>query len=409
MFLKKVISVIAASSVCLSLFMFNVNADTSGNAVRTPSQLMNMKSNGSYYLACDIDLSNTIWKSINGFSGHFDGNGYEITGLTSETYGLFSTLKTGAIVENVELTDVYITSKYQNVGAIVSSIQSKEKNVTIKNCFVSGLVSSCRTKFDQDTSNSAAGSIVGRNNSTSTTISDCYSNAVVASERIVGGIAGVNYGAIKSCGFGGQIGSSYNIYELVCGENETKNDDYRYLYSAGGICGFNYGKISNSFSNCTRVDVAKYYGGIVGVLQKSGSISYCVNSSDVLYDDNLIGGLIAGYASSNSKVSNCYTKKPTDDTVSNDIGKGKTGTLTYIVPADKYNKISSFKKLDNDWNIINGVPVLKKLNKYVNYAALYEIKGERLISLSNNQSVSEEDEENLSVDYGYDEYGDILE
>lgn len=106
MVLKKVISVIATFSVCLSLFTFNVNAITNGNAVRTPSQLMNMKSNGNYYLACDIDLSNIAWKSINGFSGHFDGNGYEITGLTSETYGLFSTLKTGAVVENVELTDV---------------------------------------------------------------------------------------------------------------------------------------------------------------------------------------------------------------------------------------------------------------------------------------------------------------
>lgn len=304
---------------------------------------------------------------------------------------------------------LYITSKYQNVGAIVSSIQSKEKNITIKNCFVSGLVSSCRAKFGQDTSNSTAGSIVGRNNSASTVISDCYSNAVVASEKIVGGIAGINYGTIKSCGFGGQIGSSYNIYELGCDENGKKNEDYRYLYCVGGICGFNYNKISNSFSNCTRVDVASYYGGIVGVLQKNGSVSYCVNSSDVLYDDNLTGGLIVGYASSKSKVTNCYTKNPTNSTVSNDIGKGKTGTLTYSVSADKYNKISNFKKLDNDWNIINGVPVLKKLNGYVNYAALYEIKGERLISLSDNQSVSEEDEEDLSVDYGYDEFGNILE
>ncbi len=409
MILKKIISVIASASVCLSLFAFNVHADTNGTAVRTPSQLMNMKSNGSYYLACDIDLSDTTWKSINNFSGHFDGNGYEITGLTSETYGLFSTLKTGAVVENVKLTDVYITSKYKNIGAVVSSIQSKEKNITVKNCFVSGLVSSCRTKFGQNASSSTAGSIVGRNNSTSTVISDCYSNAVVASERIVGGIAGINYGTLKDCGFGGQIGSAYNIYELGCNEDGTKNEDYRYLYCVGGICGFNYGKISNSFSNCTRLDVASYYGGIVGALQKSGSVSYCVNSSNVSYDDNLTGGLIAGYASSKSRVTNCYTRKPANNTVSSDIGKGKTGTVTYGISADKYDKISSFKKLDSDWNIVNGVPVLKKLNEYVNYAVIYEIKGERLIPLSDNQSVSEEDDDGASVDYGYDEFGNILE
>ncbi|MDE6594798.1 MAG: hypothetical protein K2K44_02165, partial [Oscillospiraceae bacterium] len=335
--------------------------------------------------------------------------GHMIGGLTSEGYGLFSTLKSGAKIKNVVLDNVYITSKYSSAGAIAASIPSSAQNVVIENCYVNGVVASCRTKFGLNAGSSTAGSIVGRNDSATAVISGCYSNAVVAAERTVGGIAGINYGTIKSCGFGGQTGSSYNIYELGCDMNGVKREDYKYLYCVGGICGFNYNKVSNSFSNCTRVDVASYYGGIVGVLQKSGSVSYCVNSSEVLYDDNLTGGLIAGYASGKSKLSNCYTKSPTNNTVQNDVGKGGTGKQTYRISDRNYNKISSFKTLDGDWQIWDGVPILKKLKSYVLMAAPeYEIKGEKLIPIEYSVDAVAE-EEDLSVDYGYDEFGDILE
>lgn len=401
MLFKKIISTISATAVCLSFLTFNISADTNGTAIRTANQLMNMKSDGDYYLAGDIDLSQVKWKSIKSFSGHFDGNGYEITGLTSNTYGLFSTLESGAVVENVMLTNTYITSKYKTVGGIVSVIQSDTEDVTIRDCFVSGVISSCRTKFKESSKGSTAGSIIGKNYSASSVISDCYSNAVTASEGTVGGIAGVNYGTIESCGFDGQIGNSYAVYELKCDyETGDATDDYRYLYCAGGICGINYGQINNSFSNTTRrIEIANYYGGIVGALQKSGSITYCVNSSNVYSDeDEFKGGLIAGYASKNSEVSNCYSKKPTVDTVSSDIGKGKTDTVTYVISDKNYSKISSFKRLGSGWSITNGVPVPNSLIKYVKNAPVCEISGERLISIPDE-----------SVDYGYDEFGDILE
>lgn len=127
MLFKRIISAISACAICLSFLFVDTEAAAQGTAIRTASQLMNIKSNGNYYLDCDINLSNVKWRSIQGFSGHFNGNGYEIIGLTSETYGLFSTLGSGAVVENVKLTDTYITSKYQTIGAIVSIIQSGEK------------------------------------------------------------------------------------------------------------------------------------------------------------------------------------------------------------------------------------------------------------------------------------------
>lgn len=404
MLYKKILAAVSAAAVCvscLSVFAVNVSASDTPTAVRTAKELMNMKADGDYYLACDIDLSDVNWKPISGFYGTFDGGGYEITGMSSESYGLFSSLKSGAVVKDVMLTDVYITSKYKNVGAVASIIQSSAKNVTVDGCYVSGLVSSCRTKYGQDSA-STAGSIIGINNSSSAVISNCYSNAVVASEKTVGGIVGNNRGTIKNCGFGGQLGSAYNIYELGCDKYGNKNEDYRYLYAVGGITGINYGKLSNSFSSCTRVDAASYYGGISGILNKSGSITYCVNSSDVPYDDFLTGGLICGYASAKSTVKNCYTKKPTNTTVSNDIGKGKKDSVTYGVAAEKYNKISSFKRLGSGWEILNGMPVLKSIRDYADTEAVYVIKGERLVRTAS-------DEDDADVSFGYDEYGDILE
>ena len=403
MLFKKIISVISAFAVCLSLLTFNASADTERIAIRTADQLMKIESDGNYYLAGDIDLTDVEWKPIKNFSGHLDGNGYEITGLTSNTYGLFSTLDSGAVVENVMLTNTYITSKYKTVGGIVSVINSGTENVTINNCFVSGVVSSCRKKFKLSSRGSTAGSIVGKNYSSSSIISDCYSNAVAASECVIGGIAGVNYGTIENCGFGGQLVCTYSVYDLKCDENGESTDEGLYLCCIGGVCGINYGKISNSFNNATRrIEVANYSGGIAGALQKSGSIKNCVNSSEVNSDpddESFKGGLIAGYAPKASEVSNCYTKEPDSFSVSKDIGKGRKSNTTYVISDENYSNISSFEKLGSGWSIVSGIPVPDSLIKYVNIAPVYEIKLDRLVNVSYDES----------VDYGYDEFGDILE
>ncbi|MGN0691545.1 MAG: hypothetical protein ACI4K7_04260, partial [Oscillospiraceae bacterium] len=247
--------------------------DISGIAVSTPDDLKSMKSHGDYVLVCDIDMSDVTWRGISGFSGTLDGNGHEISGLTSEHYGLFSSLKSGAKVKDLKLTDVYITSKYKAVGAVAGTIPSGAA-VTIDNCFVSGVVASCRTKFGQPQT-SYAGSIVGLNNSANAVISNCYSNAVTASERYIGGIVGANKGTVTDCGFGGQTVCSYNVFELV-ERNGEKDDAYCYPYAVGGIAGINSGKISGCLSFSDRIDVGKYYGGIAGLQQKGGSITKCV-------------------------------------------------------------------------------------------------------------------------------------
>lgn len=339
------------------------DTDMNGEAIYTPEELMDMEPDGDYYLASDIDLSEEDWKAIKGFSGSFCGNGYEISGLTSEGYGLFSSLKSGAKIKDVVMTDVCITSRFKTIGAVASIISASEKDITIENCYVSGVVASCGTKYNTS-KKSTVGAIVGKNSSETTVISDCYSNAVVCSERTAGGIAGVNKGTIKGCGFGGRIENTYNIYELSTVPGEIHYDVYSYLYVLGGICGFNYGEISECFTNGSFLDIASYYGGITGVLQKGGSVTNCVSSAKVQYDDYATGGFIAGQASKNSTLENCYTRMPDESTVVSDVGSGKKNTKTYGVKDNNYDKISSFRRLKEGWEIADGVPVRSDIREY---------------------------------------------
>lgn len=348
-------------------------------SVSTPEELKSMKSDGNYILANDIDMTDVKWQGIKNFSGTFDGNGHEITGLTSEYYGLFSSLQSGAVVKNVRLTDVYITSKFKSIGAVAGAIPGGA-DVTVDNCFVSGVVASCRTKFGQSAT-SYAGSIVGANNSKNAVISNCYSNAVVASEKYIGGIVGVNKGTVTSCGFGGQTVCSSNVFELA-ERNGEKDDSYSYPYAVGGIASINSGKIDGCLNSSDRIDVAKYYGGIVGFQQKSGSITKCVNASAVPADDEMTGGLIAGYASKSSAVSDNYSVKPTNTTVSNDIGKGKTDSVSYAVSDERFGRLSSFKRLGSGWKIVDNMPVPESISEYVTADKLYEIKGDSLVRTS---------------------------
>lgn len=365
----KLISLLAAGAMLVSMCAMDTSADEAV-IITSAKQLMSVKGDGEYYLGADIDLTDVKWKPINGFSGIFDGNGHEIRGLTSDTYGLFSTLGSGAIIRNVRLEDAYITSKYGYAGGIAAIIQADAENVTIVDCFVSGVVAACNTRYHSEyqTKNSTAGAIAAVNNSDSSVIINCSSNAIVASERIVGGLVGVNRGTLRTSGFFGELTSAYNNYDLGSDiKTGMKQEDYRYLYVNGGLCGINYGNISDSFSNCSEISEATYYGGIAGALQGNGSITECVNSSLVRNDpfSEFSGGLIAGTATSKTSVSGCYTKYPTEETVQSDIGKSAVESLTYGVKEAQYGNIDSFNGLESYmWGISDGVPVLKDISKY---------------------------------------------
>ncbi len=378
-------STIAYSPIC----NVNVNAEntsvliekaekTESTAIKTAKDLMNMKSDGTYHLANDIDLSDVKWRSISGFKGTFDGNGYEIKNLTSTTYGLFSSLKNNAVVKNVKLTNVNIMSKYKTVGAVAALINSSAENVEIDNCFVSGVVASCLTKYDKSASSSTAGAIVGKNNSKSSVISSCYSNAVVCSEKQAGGIAGINKGTVMNSGFGGTIENSKNVYELACDSDGEATDDYTYLYCCGGICGINYGIIENCLSNYTDKACGQYVGGITGRTLPHSKITNSLNLTKICLSDDMHPGLIAGYASKKADITNCYTRERNKSMTSDNIGKTTGEFKIKAIAVDELGDEKHISRLGNEWCIENEKPVLISIKNYVSLKGPVTVKGGRL-------------------------------
>lgn len=113
-----------------------VKAPPGNVAIRTQADFMAMaRSNKveSYYLANDLVLNNydLQWNGI--FRGQFDGNGYTISGTTSE--GLFSSVRGDAVFKNIKISnfrtglgiiamDVLPTNKVVLDGIYVDGLQN---------------------------------------------------------------------------------------------------------------------------------------------------------------------------------------------------------------------------------------------------------------------------------------------
>ena len=108
---------------------------------------------------------------------------------------------------------------------------------------------------------------------------------------ICGGIAGYNYGKIEN---------SYNL---------TTVDGYE-AKSYGVLCGKNYGTISGCFNTG---DVTASVGGAAGIAgyndsQKEyyGLIEKCYNSGKIISNSANVGGIVLVNDSDNAKIKNCY-------------------------------------------------------------------------------------------------------
>jgi hypothetical protein len=175
---------------------------------------------GDYYLATDIDCSNTVnWNSgagfepvgddSNKFTGTFHGQGYTITGLhihrpTTTHVGLFGYTGSGSEIEEVGLEDVDVSGCWR-VGGLVGSNEG-----TISTSYSTGSVWG---DFYQ------VGGLVGSND---WLITDSYSTVSVSGFESVGGLVGSNFGTIRN---------SYSTGSVSGGTDST---------DVGGLVGYNY-------------------------------------------------------------------------------------------------------------------------------------------------------------------------
>lgn len=116
------------------------------------------------------------------------------------------------------------------------------------------------------------GSLAGQSDRNSS-ISYCSATGEVTSENErVGGLVGYNYGAINN---------SYATCDVVGGGSTD----------TGGLVGWNYGTIDNCYATGS-VSGNDYVGGLVG--DNTGTVNRCYSAGEVDGDYSL-GGLIGGY------------------------------------------------------------------------------------------------------------------
>lgn len=211
-------------------------------------EFLNMKTDGKYYLTCDVDLSGEYSKAVIGgrFTGILDGNGHTVSGFT---------------VQN--------QSAYAGLFEINAGLISR---LTVKNAYAKG--------------RDYAGLIVAFN-SAGGTVADCTAEGKAESEYAAGGVAGGSEGSIFSCGSAAEIVSA------------------RY---AGGLLGINWGEVEDCFADCSvkvinDTQKESFAGGLVGsnyfyflnTLFYPGTVTGCFARSDIYVEHNTSSPIVRCY------------------------------------------------------------------------------------------------------------------
>jgi len=275
--------------------------DPTGTAISTCVELQAIAMTGSYYLANNIDCSDTInWNSGAGFApigvsdnffqGILDGNNYKITGLyinrpDTLRVGLFG-YTYGAQILNLGIENANVQGK-SSVGILAGQTAGTTE---IKKVFTTGTV-----KGGSVGTNNAIGGLAGWVEN-GATIEDSYSKANVnqgiANNRQIGGLVGLHYGGTIRNSYatgdifggdelGGLVGYAYPSLSLYIynsyATGEVSGNNY-----LGGLIGYNTGGGTLSLSNT-------YYSNSLSSCVGSGTFSgSCIkeNSKSIFYDKN---------------------------------------------------------------------------------------------------------------------------
>ena len=327
-----------------SFMLSEVRVVAQGSLIETITDLENVRNNldGDYVLVANIDLSSIDnWQPIgdtaNRFTGSFDGQGYQISGLNSSGYqyaGLFGRVDGGSI---------------SNLGVLVGTISSSPSN----NTYAGGLVGRANNSPISDSyvivagnisSYSHAGGLVGQSTGQ---INNSYAEVGgnISSSSSAGGLVGESTGQINNsyAEVGGNISSVADFFSSaggLVGESTGQiNNSYAIVAGnissplAGGLAGqvVSDGSISNSYAvvggniSFSDPDSSPYAGGLVGLLNGSTSNSYAVVGGDIS-SSSRAGGLVGG-ADSYSSISNCYysaSRKSSEGSFDNTEGTFQT-------------------------------------------------------------------------------------
>jgi len=289
-----------------------------------------------YRLGADIDASPAAeWNGGKGwepigyynsildyryFTGTFDGRGFVISGLCikrsdCDNVGLFGVID-GAVIKNLELINVDITSGGQYVGGAVGRVDGR--NSTVEDVHVTGSINTARPgTLAGDTGGVAGcldrGSLVG-----------CSFDGEVSASggRSTGGIVGYvrDDAVITYCNSFGEVRGTGNNVGGVAGS--MVDGSLSDCWSAATVTGRDYvgGVVGDAGRLLTGTSVVRAWssgvifgedcvGGVVGRYQDAGiSLSYFKGS---VFGDTRVGGLVGYFANTLSisvaSISDCYS------------------------------------------------------------------------------------------------------
>lgn len=248
------------------------------------------------------------------FGGTYDGQGFEISGMTisaaaeEETYylGLFGGIGPSGAVKNVVLTGCSIAASGGSLSCWYAGGIAGSSLGEISGCSVTGNISAP----------DCAGGIVGWNR-VSGTVSGCSVAGRVSDADYAGGIVGHNFGGgtVSDCHFKGSVNTFGDCAGGIVGS--VTGNDYTGIGSITG-CGAD-GDISGCWS-----------GGIAGLLD-GGNISACHSSGSVVSVSSSVGGGIVGRIGdegSGGTVSDCLSYADVTAALAGGIaGSLKTGGI----------------------------------------------------------------------------------
>ena len=230
------------------------------------------------------------------FSGIFDGNGHEITGLyinntsSGDYQGLFGYID--GTVKNLKVVDGSVFGR-SYVGGVVGYSDGG----VVEECSYSGKVTGKNN-----------GGVVGYNNSG--TIEGC-SNSGTVSGSYDGGVVGYNNGGtIEGCSNSGTVSGSYDGgivgYSNQGAIENCSNSGTISGSNAGGVVGYSYNETVDSCFNTGTISGSSLVGGVVGYSVAKGKVTNCYNEGSVTGSGSHTGGTVGEI--DNGTVSHCYNK-----------------------------------------------------------------------------------------------------
>ena len=267
------------------------------------------------------------------YSGTFDGQGHEISGLyykntamNKNFVGLFGDVYDGSVC-NVGVVNSYIEA-FNYVGGVCGRIYNSGSDtaLTISNCYNTGTVKGAR-----DGVGGVFGYVQNAGSDASITVTNCYNSGnVYLTGTSTSGNAGGVCGYLNNSGTNATVTLTkcYNTGNVIAAGSSSKR--------IGGVCGrcdkatisncYNTGAVTANGRSSTDV------GGVCGYLYATSTIPaklincHSVGTPATPYKSNSNLGGICGYASTtNATVDACYFL---DTTAKKGIGSGSGTTAS---------------------------------------------------------------------------------